>query len=114
MTAAGGRRGLRFAVCLLPPATRGRHPKYNSPTGINRPGCFSLNEKHVNAPGPFWSGSPLRRYFAGALYAMQSMTMLDCTHARAGGCSPKYDANTLLNDAKSRASSSHTPQRTTC
>ncbi|KGD21643.1 hypothetical protein DP42_4540 [Burkholderia pseudomallei] len=60
------------------------------------------------------------RHFAGALYAMQStstlqsITMLDCTHARAGGCSPKYEMKTLLNDAKSRASSSHTPQRTTC
>ena len=57
---------------------------------------------------------------AGFLYAtqststLQSMTMLDTTQARAGGCSPKYSLNTLLNDAKSRGSSSHTPTRITC
>ena len=54
------------------------------------------------------------------LYATQSISTLastisgDCTQARAGGFSPKYSLNTLLNDGKSRASSSHTPQRTTC
>jgi hypothetical protein len=39
--------------------------------------------------------------------------MLDKTQERAGGCSPKCSLKTELKPAKSRASSSHTPQRTT-
>src|SRR5690242_3798635 len=49
-----------------------------------------------------------------SISTLQSTTMLDTTHARAGGFAPKYSRNTLLNDWKSRGSSSHTPQRTTC
>src|ERR1700682_6127569 len=40
--------------------------------------------------------------------------MLDTTHARAGGFSPKCSLKTALNEEKSRGSSSQTPQRTTC
>src|SRR3984885_9806590 len=56
----------------------------------------------------------------GALYAtqsistLQSTTILDTTHARAGGCSPKCSLKTALKAEKSRGSSSQTPQRTTC
>jgi hypothetical protein len=49
-----------------------------------------------------------------SISTLQSTTILETTHERAGGFAPKYSRNTWLNDWKSRGSSSHTPQRTTC
>ena len=45
---------------------------------------------------------------------LQSTTICVTAQARAGGFAPKYSLKMRLNDMKSRASSSHTPQRTTC
>ena len=114
---------------------RQRHatPKQTAPRRIRGAVCWSTTGVEARAlaslarPRGSGSAGPQRRPWGSAqrfgghlLYATQSISTLastisgDCTQARAGGFSPKYSLNTLLNDGKSRASSSHTPQRTTC
>jgi hypothetical protein len=127
---AGGLSPLSFAYFLC-----GRRPE-GSPLGGQRKVGAAPHRGNANRPlrtqGKANTArqtkiTPRRRrqknhypLAAGALYAtqststLQSITMLDTTHARAGGFSPKYSRNTLLNEAKSRGSSNQTPHRTTC